>query len=73
MNGVQHFPAPQPNFTSIVYSFLKPGVYRVFLSASGSAGTVFESSRTNARQVSVAAGVFTDINAGTGIDLRRVQ
>lgn len=65
-------PQPCANL-AIVYNFLKPGNYQVFLSANGSGTSVYQSSTTSPPVVSVAAGVFTDINAGSSILLNRVQ
>lgn len=56
-----------------VYDFLRPGTYKVFLSARGAAGSVYESSRTNAPTVTVQAGVFKNVTDGPNISLPRVQ
>ncbi len=65
---------PQPcNNLAVVYSYLKPGTYRVFLQAYGSGSTFYESSRNNAPQVTVTAAQFTTINDGPNVLLTRVQ
>lgn len=65
---------PQPcNSAGVVYSFLKPGTYRVFLGARGSGTSVYESTRTNAPSVTVVAGSFTTMSDGPNVLLNRVQ
>jgi len=56
-----------------VYDALPPGTYSVFLRASGSNGSVYQSSQTNPPAVTVTAGVFRNLADGPNISLTRVQ
>ena len=59
--------------SAVVYSFLKPGTYRVFLGANGSGSSVYESTRVNPPTVTVTAGGFTTMTDGPNLLLNRVQ
>ncbi len=76
-NGDLVYPDPgdrQPcTYLGQIYGALRPGTYSVFLKASGSGGTLYESSRTLPPQVTVTAGVFKEVSQGPNISLTRVQ
>jgi hypothetical protein len=58
---------------SIVYSFLKPGTFNVFLQANGAGSSVFQSSQATPPSITVSAGVFTTPSQGPTLLLKQVQ
>ncbi|MBK7860371.1 MAG: hypothetical protein IPJ65_17515 [Archangiaceae bacterium] len=65
---------PEPcSAGAIVYSFIKPGTYDVFLGANGAGSSSYESSRLSPPRVTIQAGVFPSMSEGPTLLLRRVQ
>lgn len=60
------------NASGVVYSYLRPGTYRVAIGARGAGNTVYQSS-TQGPVVSVSAGVFVDMGSAVNVQLFRTQ
>ncbi len=60
----------QPN---AIYSFLKPGSYKVLIGASGTGGSVWQSSSATPVFVTVTAGQFVDGASAVNVNVNRTQ
>jgi hypothetical protein len=58
--------------SAIVYSFIKPGTYSVFVQATDTASHLYQSSTTNPPSITVRAGVFTSMSDGPNLVMNRV-
>lgn len=60
------------NTSGVIYSYLRPGTYRVAIGARGAGGTVYQSSSAGP-MISVQAGVFVDGSSAVNVQLFRTQ